>query len=150
MLMKKTVALLAVLISSSLFVAGQSEQGPADVSQSGAGAVRPDLVPILAHPMNGKILVRNVGAGFAAPTKLTLDCERVSTPVGSCPDLPVSAASTYFDPSFPKNATIEVPEQEPSFEDWLNTDRLHCAIHHSFSRRPVPTKIIRGPRSDKA
>jgi hypothetical protein len=40
---------------------------------------------------------------------------------------------------------VALMEQDGGFEDWLNTDRLHCAIHHSFSRRPVPTKIIRGP-----
>lgn len=41
---------------------------------------------------------------------------------------------------------VALMEQEPSFEnDWLVTDRLYCAIHHSFSKRPAPTKIIRGP-----
>jgi hypothetical protein len=35
-------------------------------------------------------------------------------------------------------------EQNKKFGDWLKTDRLHCAIHHSFSKKPVPTKIIRG------
>lgn len=40
---------------------------------------------------------------------------------------------------------VALMEQDGGFEDWLNTDRLHCAIHHSFSKRPVPAKIIRGP-----
>jgi hypothetical protein len=40
---------------------------------------------------------------------------------------------------------VALMEQDAGFEDWLNTDRLHCAIHHSFSKKPVPTKIIRGP-----
>jgi hypothetical protein len=35
--------------------------------------------------------------------------------------------------------------QNVGFEDWLETDKLHCAIHHSFSEKPVPAKIIRGP-----
>jgi len=39
---------------------------------------------------------------------------------------------------------VALMEQDGKFEDWLNTDTLHCAIHHSFSK-PVPTKIIRGP-----
>jgi hypothetical protein len=39
---------------------------------------------------------------------------------------------------------VALMEQDEKFEDWLNTDFLHCAIHHSFSK-PVPTKIIRGP-----
>jgi len=37
-------------------------------------------------------------------------------------------------------------QQDERFEDWLKTDRLWCAGWHSFSRRPVPTKIVRGPR----
>jgi hypothetical protein len=41
---------------------------------------------------------------------------------------------------------VGLMEQDASFEDWLNTDTLHCAIHHSFSKKAVPTKIIRGPR----
>ena len=36
-------------------------------------------------------------------------------------------------------------QQDEGFEDWLKTDRLHCAVWHSFSTRPVPSKIIRGP-----
>jgi hypothetical protein len=36
-------------------------------------------------------------------------------------------------------------EQNKSFDDWLETDKLHCAVHHSFSKKPVSTKIIRGP-----
>jgi len=42
---------------------------------------------------------------------------------------------------------VGLMEQDEKFEDWLNTDRLHCAIHHSFSKNPEPTKIIRGPVS---
>lgn len=40
---------------------------------------------------------------------------------------------------------VALMEQDGGFEDWLKTDRLHCAVHHSFSKRPVPTKIMRGP-----
>jgi len=39
---------------------------------------------------------------------------------------------------------VALMEQDAKFDDWLNTDRLHCAIHHSFSKKTVPTKIIRG------
>jgi len=42
---------------------------------------------------------------------------------------------------------VGLMEQDAKFEDWLSTDRLHCAIHHSFSKNPAPTKIIRGPVS---
>lgn len=40
---------------------------------------------------------------------------------------------------------VALVQQDDSFEDWLNTDRLHCAIHHSFSKKTVPSKVIRGP-----
>lgn len=40
---------------------------------------------------------------------------------------------------------VALMEQDASFDDWLKTDKLHCAIHHSFSKKTVPTKIIRGP-----
>lgn len=40
---------------------------------------------------------------------------------------------------------VALMQQDGSFEDWLNTDRLRCAIHHSFSKKTVPAKIIRGP-----
>lgn len=40
---------------------------------------------------------------------------------------------------------VALMEQDANFEDWLKADRLHCAIHHSFSKKSVPTKIIRGP-----
>jgi hypothetical protein len=40
---------------------------------------------------------------------------------------------------------VALMEQEPSFKEWLDTDRLRCAVHHSFSKRPTSSKIIRGP-----
>jgi hypothetical protein len=40
---------------------------------------------------------------------------------------------------------VGLMEQNKKFEDWLETDKLWCAIHHSFSRKAVSTKIIRGP-----
>jgi hypothetical protein len=42
---------------------------------------------------------------------------------------------------------VGLMEQDAGFEDWLKTDKLHCAVDHSFSKRPVPPKIIRGPSS---
>ena len=38
-------------------------------------------------------------------------------------------------------------QQDERFDDWLRSDRLYCAIHHSFSNKAVPAKIIRGPIS---
>lgn len=40
---------------------------------------------------------------------------------------------------------VGLMQQDRKFEDWLKTEKLHCAIHHSFSKKSVPTKIIRGP-----
>src|SRR6185437_13083196 len=36
-------------------------------------------------------------------------------------------------------------EQDTRFDSWLETDRLYCAIHHSFSTKTAQAKIIRGP-----
>lgn len=36
-------------------------------------------------------------------------------------------------------------QQDGRFEDWLKTEKLWCAVWHSFSNRPVPTQIVRGP-----
>lgn len=43
------------------------------------------------------------------------------------------------------NEWVAIMEQDDKFDEWLKNGKLHCAIHHSFSRKAVPTKIIRGP-----
>jgi len=85
------------------------EQPPASQDSDVQGM--PELVPSLPNPMNGQITVKNVGAGSAGPSKLTLDCQRVGVKGhdGGCPVLPPSFADTYFDPAFPMTATIRVP-----------------------------------------
>jgi hypothetical protein len=40
---------------------------------------------------------------------------------------------------------VALMEQNKKFEDWLETDKLWCAVHHSFSKKTVSTKIVRGP-----
>jgi hypothetical protein len=65
--------------------------------------------------MDGKITVKNIGTRTSGPSKLTLDCVKLEVPsqMNSCPELPPSFAATYFDPAFPKNATIKVPTLAP-------------------------------------
>ncbi len=72
---------------------------------------KPDLVPLLHHPMNAQIRVKNMGTVSAAASKLTLDCEKLDAPskMHSCPNLPLTAMAAYFDPEFPNHATIRVP-----------------------------------------
>jgi hypothetical protein len=36
-------------------------------------------------------------------------------------------------------------EQDDNFDAWLKKGKLHCAIHHSFSKKSVLKKIIQGP-----
>jgi len=111
--MKSAILVVVVVLIPWGLVSSQSTESKSAVSKPSAQE-KPDLVPVLSHPMNGKIIVKNIGRGFAAPSKLTLDCEVVSSTVSTaCPDLPVSVASTYFDTEFPKNATIEVPALSP-------------------------------------
>jgi hypothetical protein len=40
---------------------------------------------------------------------------------------------------------VALMEQNKKFEDWLETDKLWCAVYHSFSKKTVSTKIVRGP-----
>ncbi len=40
---------------------------------------------------------------------------------------------------------VALMEQNKKFEDWLETDKVWCAVHHSFSKKTVSTKIVRGP-----
>jgi len=56
----------------------------------------------------------------------------------------------YQGPQFPHKLEVgsewqALMQQDERFEDWLRTDKLCCAVWHSFSKRPVPTKIVRGP-----
>jgi hypothetical protein len=110
-----SVAVLALLISGSVPVRGQSGESKSTTSQPAEKQKKPELVPILPTPMNGKITVKNIGTGPAGPSKLTLDCVKVGAPsqMNSCPDLPPSAMGAYFDAAFPENATIQVPALAP-------------------------------------
>jgi CARDB len=130
--MKKAILVAVLALIAGALASGQSTESRSAVPKA-ADPEKPDLVPVLAHPMNGKVVVKNIGRGFAAPSKLTLDCEEVSTPVNACPDLPVSAAATYFDPAFPKNATIEVPALSPG-EIFVHTLSFWDTFHWATGR----------------
>jgi hypothetical protein len=56
----------------------------------------------------------------------------------------------YQGPQFPHKLEVgsewqALMQQDDGFEKWLSTDKLCCAVWHSFSRRPVPMKVVRGP-----
>lgn len=40
---------------------------------------------------------------------------------------------------------VAVMEHDDNFDEWLKKGALCCAIHHSFSKKPVPARIIQGP-----
>src|ERR1700678_768002 len=55
----------------------------------------------------------------------------------------------YQGPKFPQKLEVgsewqALMQQDDGFDGWLRTGQLGCAIWHSFSKRPVPTKIVRG------
>ncbi len=110
--MKKPLV-LALLLLLAISVTGQTTAKKHDSTPT--DEAKASLVPLLHHPMDGRIRVKNVGSAPAGPSKLTLDCVRLGTPVqmNSCPDLPPLVAATYFDPAFAKNATIQVPPLTP-------------------------------------
>jgi hypothetical protein len=56
----------------------------------------------------------------------------------------------YRGPQFPHKLEVgsewqALMQQDGRFADWLKTGRLWCGVWHSFSRRPVSAKIVRGP-----
>jgi CARDB len=75
----------------------------------------PDLVPILPNPMNGTVMVKNVGKCPAAASKLTLDCHKAGVVGGGggCPEVPATVSAPYHDPMFPDDVTVNVPALAP-------------------------------------
>jgi len=110
--MNKEISMLVItLLLSHSLTNGQQRQDSNYIGfQRG-----PDLVPLLRHPMTRELRVKNIGTGSARRSKLTLDCEKMGAPstMHSCPNLPLTAMGTYFDPTFPNQATIQVPELAP-------------------------------------
>ena len=56
----------------------------------------------------------------------------------------------YRGPQFPHKLEVgsewqALMQQDGRFDEWLKTEKLWCAVWHSFSKRPVPAKIVRGP-----
>ena len=73
---------------------------------------QPDLLPILPNPMNGTVMVKNIGKCPAGPSKLTLDCHKATAAgvaAGGCPEVPATVAAPYHDPMFPDSVTVSVP-----------------------------------------
>lgn len=79
------------------------------------GQGKPDLVPHLANPMNGTVVVKNIGTGPAGPSKLTLDCHKEGHVGGGggCVDPPATLAAAYHDPAFPDKVTVSIPALAP-------------------------------------
>lgn len=115
------------------------------------------MPPPPKNPRYLKIIVQNIGT---APTTLTnveffeaitswkwvLSKLRPKMRVGEIHAI----MNDYRGPKIPLKLEVgsewtALMEQDAKFEDWLKADKLLCAIHHSFSKKPVPTKIIRGP-----
>jgi hypothetical protein len=119
--------MLTLLPSRVISTTGQSIAQKRD--SKATDEAKPILVPVLHHPMDGRISVKNVSNAPAGPSKLNLDCVRLGAPVqmNSCPDLPPSVAATYFDPMFPKNATIQVPTLTPG-QTFTHTLRFWSAL----------------------
>ncbi len=79
------------------------------------GQGKPDLIPLISNPMNGVVVVKNIGTGPAGPSKLTLDCHKVGHVGGGggCVDPPASLAAVYHDPAFPDKVTVAIPALAP-------------------------------------
>ncbi len=106
------VAAALLLWTSAILADGQTQTTKPAQAKAASAEPKPDLLVALPIPMNGTITVKNIGKARAAPSKVTLDCEKFAADgsIQSCPDLPPSVADKYFDPAFPRNATVRVPE----------------------------------------
>jgi hypothetical protein len=109
------------------------------------------------NPRFLKVTVQNTGTAPTTLTNLTFFSfvtrwERLLSRVRlrKRPTQKHAVIVDYRGPQFPHKLEVgsewqALMQQDASFEDWLKTDRLWCGVLHSFSRQPVPTRIIRGP-----
>ena len=115
MTMRRFAVSLLLLLSGLELISVFAQSAEPKHDSKPTNAVKASLVPLLHHPMDGRVSVRNVGNVPTVPSKLTLDCVKLGATVqmNSCRDLPQSAAVAYFDPTFPKKVTIWVPALAP-------------------------------------
>jgi hypothetical protein len=109
------------------------------------------------NPRFLKVTVQNTGTAPTTLTNLTLFSfvprwERLLSRVKlrKRPAEKHAAIVDYRGPQFPHKLEVgsewqAIMPQDGRFEDWLETGRLRCSVWHSFSKRPVPAKIVRGP-----
>jgi hypothetical protein len=79
-------------------------------------AKAPDLIVILPNPMNGKVVVRNVGSAASGPSDVTLECIAVAE-AKSCAESPRMAP--YENPAYPNKAWMAVPGLAPGAQ-WVH------------------------------
>jgi hypothetical protein len=109
------------------------------------------------NPRFLKINVQNVGTATTTLTNLELFTfvprwERLLSRIRlrERPAERHAVVVDYRGPQFPHKLEVgsewqALMQQDGHFEDWLKTDKLRCAVWHSFAKRLVPTKIVRAP-----
>jgi hypothetical protein len=68
------------------------------------------------------------------------------------PEDPSAVLNTYQGPQLPHKMDagtewVAVMQQDESFDEWMKSGVLWCAVVHSFSKKPVQVKIVPGPDS---
>jgi hypothetical protein len=115
---------------------------------------------ILMPPPQGnqnflKITVQNIGTATTTLTNLELltfvprwerFLSRVKLKKRSA-DEKHAVVIQYRGPQFPHKLEVgsewqALMQQDEDFQRWFKTDELWCAVWHSFSKQPVPTKIL--------
>jgi hypothetical protein len=117
------------------------------------------MPPPPGNPTFLKITVQNVGTATTTLTNLELFTfvprwkqflSRVKLRKRSTEK---HAVINYYEGSrFPHKLEVggewqALMQQNEDFQSWLETGKLWCAVWHSFSKRPVPAKIIPGPNA---
>jgi hypothetical protein len=81
--------------------------------KSGEGQGKADLVPSLPNPMNGTLIVKNIGTGAAGPSLLMANCQKVVAATAGngsgCAEVPAEYKPVYADPALPGKFVVKVP-----------------------------------------
>lgn len=76
-----------------------------------AAGQKPDLVPVLSHPMTGKVAVKNKGAAASLPSVLTIECKKVAGRSSGCAES--ARMKPYEHRAYPNKVVVEIPALAP-------------------------------------
>jgi hypothetical protein len=112
------------------------------------------MVMMPPPPNNPRFLKVTVQNNGSAPTTITNLCfhryDSWWSKIKRRSLNPSGVLNHFRGPQFPHKLEVgtewsALMEQDASFDEWLRSDILWCAVIHSFSKRPTQVKIFRVP-----